>query len=304
MAARAAEREATAKRSMKCTRDIRLFPPSDYRLPDDGRQWLHVCERRKTLFLLLSSYANGDGSHINVAIGTLAEAQGWSYRTVCRLLDDFRALGILNDGDLDPRYKNTRVRSIDMEALRRLHESAQIDPSGVPSSPSGVTSSISGVPSSQNYPPKMAHNRLQTEDLTENPTVNSKQGLTDVRCAIGNPSDEARTDNYLQDEVRAPRSSDFGWSEEMAERIKQDLRSEPSFDKIWRGNGEWSTAGYEEPGKRDWGDLRMLGGLMVGSELERWETLFEILKDTQLQYDVEDSGRLFSIATQTVRGAA
>jgi hypothetical protein len=132
----------------------------------------------------------------------------------------------------------------------------------------------------------------------------SKQGVTGVTCATENLSDELETDNYLQDEVRAPRSSDFGWSEEMAERIKQDLRSEPSFDRIWRGNGEWSTAGYEEPGKRDWGDLRMLGGLMVGSELERWETLFEILKETQLQYDVEDSGRLFSIATQTVRGAA
>jgi hypothetical protein len=152
----------------KCTRDIRLFPPADYRLPDDGRQWLHICERRKALFVLLSSFANGDGSHINVAIDTLAEAQGWSRRTVCRLLDDFRTLGILNDGDLDPRYKNTRVRSINVARLRCLHETGQIDRTGVPSS-------SSDGPSSQESPRKMTHNRLQTVNQTENQHTDAQQ---------------------------------------------------------------------------------------------------------------------------------
>ncbi len=131
----------------------------------------------------------------------------------------------------------------------------------------------------------------------------SKQGVTGVTCASENLSDKAKIDNYLQEAVRAPRSSDFCWTPQMMEQIKQDLRGEPSFERIWRGDGEWSTAGYSEPGKRDWAALRMLGGLVSGSQPERWEKLFEILKDTMAQHDVEDSGRLFSIATQTILAA-
>jgi hypothetical protein len=267
------EHEAKAKRSMKCTRDIRLFPPSDYRLPDDGRQWLHVCERRKTLFLLLSSYANGDGSHINVAIGTLAEAQGWSYRTVCRLLDDFRALGILNDGDLDPRYKNTRVRSIDMEALRRLHESAQIDPAGVPSSPSGVTSSISGVTSSQNYPPKMAHNRLQTEDLTENPTEDRKQGCTGVQAlSVSTSSGKSKS--------KPVRSSRGPIPTESWDAILRHIQG-PDFAEV-----EW------RPIRRDRAALRSLWALAP-----EVEAICDAL-DVAVSHGATCAETLFSIATQ------
>jgi len=84
----------------------------------------------------------------------------------------------------------------------------------------------------------------------------------------------------------------------MMKQIKYDLQSEPLFERIWRG--EWSRAGYLDPGSRDWGVLRRLGGLLAGSQPERWDTLFEILTDVQVQYEPEDSGKLFSIATEAV----
>lgn len=274
MPAGAAEREATAKRSMKCTRDIRLFPPSDYRLPDDGRQWLHVCERRKTLFILLSTYADGDGSHINVAIGTLAEAQGWSYRTVCRLLDDFRALGILNDGELDPRYQNTRSRSIDIEALRRRHENGQIVRSGVTSSIAGVPSSSSGVPSSQKLPPKMAHNRLQTVKHTEN----RKQGCANAQTRPFNSLGKSKSNPMRSSRGPIPAGCWYEILEHMD--LLEDL--------------EWRTP------KRDWAALRSLWSLMPDvSDDERVEGIKAAL-DRAVTNGATCAETLFAIATQVL----
>jgi hypothetical protein len=249
-------RTKTAKRNVtKCIRDVRLFPPITYRFDDDGRQWLHLCERRKALFLLLASFANGDGRSISVAINTLAEAQGWSRSTVCRLQEDFRKLGIMDDGELNPRYKNTRVRSCRVDRLQFLHEwqcALQENDTWVPS---GVSSSISGVSSSPITPPKMTHNRLQTEVLTEEQNMDASQ------------------ENAAQHVSQVP----FDENEKSSDSSSSAVVAIPSkyFILLMAVIADWIG---DRERWRDSGAIRSLWSQAVGSDDERYQRVSECLE--------------------------
>jgi hypothetical protein len=86
------------KNTAKCTQDIRNIPPARYALPTDGKKASSLCRDRKALLLLMSSWANGDGTGITVSVPTLAAAQGCSHRTIKYRLKELRDLGFLEGG--------------------------------------------------------------------------------------------------------------------------------------------------------------------------------------------------------------
>ena len=103
--------EPTKKNTQKCTQDIRLVPPSAYALPTDKRQHNQLQQERKALMMLLSSYANPDGSGIAISVLTMAKAMGWSERTIQYRLKELVCLGFVEGGKIDGRY-HTRVWKI------------------------------------------------------------------------------------------------------------------------------------------------------------------------------------------------
>lgn len=145
------KKKKAKKDTTKCTRDIRSVPPTAFRLPTDGKKWRRVCDERKALLMLMASYANGDGTNISVAIDTLGDYQGWSRRTTCRLLDSLKTLGFVEDGALDVRHKNTRIRSINIQKVQSRRDT--VTPSGVPNSVAGVPDRTTGVPDRTEAPP-------------------------------------------------------------------------------------------------------------------------------------------------------
>jgi hypothetical protein len=105
-----------AKSSVKCVRDIRDVGPQFYRLPTDGKKWLHVCRQRQQLALWLATFADGDGSRITTGTKRMENALFLSRRTLFRLLDDLRALGFLTGGKLTG-YQGTRRRELNVAAI-------------------------------------------------------------------------------------------------------------------------------------------------------------------------------------------
>src|SRR5260370_20608640 len=60
----------SATKALKCSQVVRRIPLERFRLTDDGaRKWKHVAERRKSLLVTLSTYANGDGTFVGEAKG-------------------------------------------------------------------------------------------------------------------------------------------------------------------------------------------------------------------------------------------
>lgn len=126
--------------SLKCLIDSVDLPPSAFALPGDGRKRDHQCCQRKLLALSLARYANPDGTSCYPSIETLVKATGRSRRTIARLLDDLRALGVIVDGDLHPYYK-TRVRSLNLPVPDSPITCARLDESPVPDTTSPVPDS-------------------------------------------------------------------------------------------------------------------------------------------------------------------
>lgn len=76
-----------------CLFEAHKIQPEQFRLPDDGRKWKVNTFNRRTLFLELASFANGDGSSVRPSIPTLMERTGFCRTKIFNLLDDLKALG-------------------------------------------------------------------------------------------------------------------------------------------------------------------------------------------------------------------
>lgn len=104
--------------SIKAVRAIRSIPPEAYRLPTDGRKWLHDCKLRKYVVLQLATYADANGTRIFPSARTIGRELGISERTVKYVFNDLKTLGVLIDkGFTDGKYKHTRIRALDVEKI-------------------------------------------------------------------------------------------------------------------------------------------------------------------------------------------
>jgi hypothetical protein len=246
---------------------------------------LDVCMRlthggRRPLCLdgrtLASRFGRCNKNAIYRIVGRL-DAQGWLVKT-----------GGGERNTATGKYNSTTYKVLSHTQWSKLHPNAC---SPVPES-GQVQSRFEQKPV-----PESGHSSVSTFVLEA--SVKENRASLDVRSAIENLPDEAKTDNYLQTAVRAPRSSGFCWSAAMMNQIRQDFESEPSFERIWRG--PTSRQGSLEPGGRDWGVLRRLGGMLSGSQEERWSFIFERLQDAATQYEPGDAGKLFSIVSEQIR---
>jgi hypothetical protein len=105
--------------STKAIRAVRGIPPEVYRLPTDGRKWLHDCQLRKYVVLQLATYADANGSRIFPSARTIGRELGISERTVKYVFNDLKTLGVLIDqGFTDGKYKHTRIRALDIAKIR------------------------------------------------------------------------------------------------------------------------------------------------------------------------------------------
>jgi len=153
--------------------DLRDIPPSAYALPTDGRKKRNLCEHRRSLVNQMATHANPDGTNITVSKATLASALGWSQRTVQYLLNDLKALGLLNEHGWHPEHK-TRIRSLNIEVIRgKAPEQDSNSPEQDSSSPEQNRKSPeqnSQAPEQDSTSPRqdsIAYNRLITVFKTE-----------------------------------------------------------------------------------------------------------------------------------------
>ena len=115
--------------------DVRDVPFTVYTLPGEQtktREWKHNSKERRTLTNQLASYANPDGTHIEVSIERMAKDIGWSVRAVKDYLDDLTAvLGFLvDDGWAFHFGKRVRRRTL---LVGRILEAAKVQNSNLES---------------------------------------------------------------------------------------------------------------------------------------------------------------------------
>jgi hypothetical protein len=109
---------ADPTKSVACVRDWRDFSLDYYRLPTDGRKWRAQASNRRQLLEWLATFANGDGSSIEVGIERMEDKFSLSRATIFNLLDDLRELRALAPkSGLTSRY-GCAVRSLTLEAFQ------------------------------------------------------------------------------------------------------------------------------------------------------------------------------------------
>jgi hypothetical protein len=102
---------------LKLTLDLRNVPVERYRLPKDGRKWKRVACERHSLAAWLATYGDGDGSRIFPSVKSMARHFPWSRRKIFYLLDDLKALGLLESSDHYHGERGTRIRSMNLPAF-------------------------------------------------------------------------------------------------------------------------------------------------------------------------------------------
>jgi hypothetical protein len=113
---------ADKPKSVACVRDWRDFTLGHYRLKSDGRKWRVQASNRRQLLEWLATFANGDGSSIEVGIERMEDKFECSRATIFRLLDDLKELQALAPKcGLTSRY-GTAVRSLTIEAFQERYE--------------------------------------------------------------------------------------------------------------------------------------------------------------------------------------
>jgi hypothetical protein len=218
------EREARARKAMKCARDLADVPPEAFRLPDDGTKWKAVCINRSRVLHRMSLAVNGDGSSMRLSVPTLAKGLSLSRSTVFVILKDLKQLGFLLDTErFDPICK-TRVRQIDVRKVLSISPPVQNSFSPVQNGSAPVQNSD-------------GPNRETTENLTEN----RKQGCTGVQALIPNSSGKSKS--------KPTRSSREPIPEESWDAILRHIQG-PDFAEV-----EW------RPIRRDRAALRSLWAL-------------------------------------------
>ena len=110
-------------KSVACVRDWRDFSVGHYRLKSDGRKWRAQAEKRRQLTEWLATFANGDGSSIEVGIERMVEKfEPVDRATIFRWLDDLRELRALAPKcGLTSRY-GTAVRKLTLEAFEARYK--------------------------------------------------------------------------------------------------------------------------------------------------------------------------------------
>ncbi len=108
----------SAPESMKCSHYVRQMPLERFRLPDDGRKWKQLARSRRGLLLLLSTYANADGTFvrngINYSPSEKTMAKHGDPRMYYRRTDDLQRLGLLSW--TRDRHYGRRVFTIQLSA--------------------------------------------------------------------------------------------------------------------------------------------------------------------------------------------
>ena len=109
-------------KSVACVRDWRDFTLDYYRLESDGRQWKSQASKRRQLAEWLATFANGDGTSIEVGIERMADKYAVDRATIFRWLDELRELHALAPKiNLTSRH-GTAVRSLTLEAFEARYE--------------------------------------------------------------------------------------------------------------------------------------------------------------------------------------
>ena len=251
----------TKKNTHKCTQDIRSIPPARCALPTDGRKVASLCKDRKALLMLISSWANGDGTSIKVSVPELARAQGCSPRTIKYRLKELRTLGFLHDGEIDG-YFHTRVRAIDIGRVQDSPETpVQDSKTRVQDSPekgagfeekgAGLTGKGAGLTIQSALP---SYDRPKTVPLTVAPS--EKSGGSFLSVVSG--SDSKSHDN--QDQTHPERkptidseyanSTALGKIQKASAMIAVEMRRDPipcsvegCLETIDHSNGDQMDAG-------------------------------------------------------------
>src|SRR3989442_354057 len=148
-----------SRTSLKCTRDLRDYPPEAYRLPNDGRKWKKLCSDRRALAMELATFANGDGTSITPGVRRLMKNLGWSRSKLFRYIADLEELKLLTSEIRNTgKGRLTSVRALHVEALTQVPDSqvpksqigeepkSQIDAPQVPDSRAQVPDSRAQVP--------------------------------------------------------------------------------------------------------------------------------------------------------------
>jgi hypothetical protein len=86
--------------------------PHQFRLPSDGRKWRLQCIRRRELALYLVGYRDCFPGLLRIA-----RDLGWSRRTVCRVMAELKALGVMQPLHYTTEH-GTRRRIIRAYGLR------------------------------------------------------------------------------------------------------------------------------------------------------------------------------------------
>jgi hypothetical protein len=268
------------KPAIRCAQDLADVPFQALRLPDDGRKWQALCWMRRAVLQRLSLAANQNGASISLSVDRIANAVGISRATTFRRLDDLRALGFMQDGELNPRYHWTRIRRID---VARVLETVKLSKLPVSDSQAPVSDSPATRLRLADDPSQIAPDptEVQTEELTEEPYRNKNidsHSAKNASCGeFAFPFDE--------EDVPEPPS----YMRELSEDQPQD-QTLPDRDPIpqedfeeYRGMLDSAGVyGWREP-EQDNGCLRKLWELCGGDR--------EQMRDA-LQYGInEDDGK-------------
>jgi hypothetical protein len=109
-------------KSVACVRDWRDFSLDYYRLESDGRKWKSQASNRRQLAEYLATFANGDGSSIEVGIERMSEKFAVDRATICRLLDELRDLHALAPKNGLTSRHGTAVRSLTLKAFEERYQ--------------------------------------------------------------------------------------------------------------------------------------------------------------------------------------
>jgi hypothetical protein len=237
----------TVKPAIRCAQDLADVPYQALRLPNDGRKWQALCWTRRAVLQRLAIAANQNGASISLSVERIANAIGISRATAFRRLDDLRALGFMQDGELNPRYHCTRVRRID---VTRVLETAKTCKASV--ADSQLTRLKLAVHPSQT-PPDPTEVHTEVTDRREN------RGTSQ--------NNTAQDDSHVSEQNTVESSAEPGGSEAIP-AVEYRI-----FVALLRDAGLY---GHRDP-RRDDGALRKLWNMIGGSSDERHQKMREAL---------------------------
>jgi hypothetical protein len=205
-------------RPLKLSRDLSKMPVERYRLPKDGRKWKRVACERMALAGWLAVHGDGDGSRIFPSVKSMIRHFGWSRRKVFYLLDDLKALSLLEPSDHYHGERGARIRCMNLPAF--LEAGVQDSPGAeVQDSGAGVQDSRAEVQSNVAHIPTPNRHRSEALDFE----VESWEGKRAPKSSSSYP-DRSKNDDDLDRFPDTSESSSQTQSKSAAEE-KSDINS-------------------------------------------------------------------------------